>query len=122
MPYFCHIHNGLYVNGDEEGCQAQTCIDLRARPSRPLGMIPGTVKGGHNWDSDAQYRYHAQFDEGLERYQKAKKVDGIQPSSTTVEGVEKTYDKVKRQKKALDKIKKEYGADASELKTLPGVE
>lgn len=42
-PYFCHIHNGLYVSEENvEGCQHASCIKLRAsNPPKHISFAGG---------------------------------------------------------------------------------
>lgn len=122
MPYFCHIHNGLYVSGPDgaEGCHESTCVEFRKLDVPPLGLLPSTVPGAHN-DSqgDVQYDFQKKFDKGLDAYKKARG-EGLAPAATTVAAVEASHRQVKSQKRAIKKLRK-MGADTSELATASGV-
>jgi len=120
MPYFCHIHNGLYVAGPDgaEGCHEATCVAFRDVDVPPLGVMTGTVPGGHNDTyGSSQYKFQANFDKGLDAYKEARG-EGLAPKGTSVAAVEKARAEVKSQERALKKL----GMDSSELKTVAGVE
>ena len=49
MPYFCYVGNHQYVNDPEvEGCQHESCLPFKEVDIPPLGVLLGTVPGGHN--------------------------------------------------------------------------
>ena len=118
MPYFCPTHQGLYVHSDsEEGCQSEACVQLRNADIPPLGMIPAIVPGGAN--DTAEYRFHKDFDIGLDEYRSAKQA-GLQPKSTTKGAAEAAEREVYDQASAL-KTLDSMGADTSKLPTVKGV-
>ena len=81
-------------------------------------IMLGTVPGGHNdTHGSAQYKYQSNFDKGLDAYKSARD-EGLRPKGTTVAAVDAAHREVKSQKRALKKL----GMDASELKTVAGVE
>jgi len=122
MPYFCHVGNHLYVTDPDgaEGCHEPSCVDFRNKDVPPLGVLLGTVPGGHNdTHAGAKYKFQSGFDKGLDAYRGARD-EGLSPKSTTVEAVEASHREVKSQKRALEKMKK-MGMDTSTVKTAKGV-
>ena len=121
MPYFCHVGNHLYVAGPVDGCHEPTCLEFKELDVPPLGLMVGSIPGGHNDTyGSAQYKYQSQFDKGLDAYRGAKD-EGLQPKATTVGAVEAARKQVVSQKRGLKKLKK-MGIGADEVKTVAGVE
>ena len=118
MPFFCHVHNGLYVSGDKDGCQHEECLRYRALDIPPLGMIPTTVPGGAN--DTPEHRFHKTFDKGLDQYREARR-HGIQPRTTEYGAVEKAERQVYEQADALRKLESISDSDTSKLPTAKGV-
>lgn len=122
MPYFCHVHNGLYESVDGlEGCQHESCLAFRRKevPADIRRMAHPDVPGGFNEAGrNSQYKFQKGFDPGLEAYGKARK-EGLRPKHTSVAAVKAAQDEVRSQQRALKKLSKV--ADVSELNTLPGV-
>ena len=116
-PYFCHVHNGLYVKGDDEGCQHDACLRFRNLDVPPVGVVTAVVPGGAN-DTEA-YRFHKDFDKGLDKYAEAKR-NGLQPKGTTVRAVEAAKAEVASHERALKKLRKYQDVDG--IKTVSGVE
>ncbi len=123
-PYFCHIHNGLYVYADGlDGCQEDSCVRFRSLEVPPdiRRMANPDVPGGYNEKHrDATYKMKKDFEPGINAYRKAK-AEGIQPDGTTTKKVEEAYDRVRTHQRAVDKLKK-TGTDVSSLKSVAGVE
>lgn len=122
MPYYCYIHNGLYISlPDTEGCQAATCLEWADIVVPPLGVMVGTVPGGHNdTHGSAQYKFQSGFDSGLEAYKSARD-EGLQPKKTTVEAVRASQEQVRSHTRGLKKAKK-MGIDVTQLSVAKGVD
>ena len=117
MPYFCHLSNHLWTRCtpcDEDHCGCVHQWDDYVMPNTPLF---GTVPGGAN--DNESYRFHKDFDKGMNEYQKAKG-EGLQPAATTVEAVKAEQDRVRSQERAVQKLKKTQ--DVSGIHVAPGVE
>jgi hypothetical protein len=78
-----------------------------------IGVVPGGSK-----DTEP-YRWHMDFDKGLNAYKKARN-EGLQPKSSDLKGVAHAHRQVKSQEKALKKIKN--FSDIDGIKTAPGVD
>jgi hypothetical protein len=114
-PYYCYTHEGLYEAGDVDGCHHETCVAFRAKDVPPLGIVAGVVPGGSK-DTKA-YRFHADFDKGLDKYREAR-MNGLQPKATTARAVDDAEAQAASQRRALKKL----GGAGEGLKTVPGVE
>lgn len=86
MPYFCHIHNGLYKGIEGvEGCQDEGCVALRAKEIAPVVMF-GAVPGGTRAAGAA--KVHAkQFDKDMHTYREAVR-NGLNPDQVSAKAVE----------------------------------
>ena len=71
-----------------------------------------TVPGGHN-DTRA-YRFHKDFDKGMDEYAKARK-NGLEPNASTLEAVNKAKSEALSEERALKKLSKV--ADTEGMKT-----
>lgn len=76
----------------------------------------GTVPGGAN--DTKEYRFHKDFDKGMNEYAKARD-EGLQPKHSTLDAVKDEHKKVKSQQRALKKLSKV--ADTDGIPTAPGV-
>lgn len=115
MPFFCHIHNGLYVKEEGvEGCQHEKCQKYREIQVPPVGVVTAVVPGGAN--DTPTYRFHKDFDKGLDKYATARK-NGLEPRSTTVAAVDAAEREAASQRRALKKLEK-MGVEANEVKTV----
>lgn len=87
MPYFCHVHNGLYESIEgEEGCQSEPCVALRAKKMAPM-LVFGSVPGGTRAASVAKLESQ-KFHQDMDAYKRA--VDnGLNPEMVSKEAVEK---------------------------------
>lgn len=84
MPYFCPTHQGLYVTGEEEGCQHDVCISYRNLD------IPGQVIMGIG-ETHPEYGkklQHKQFGQDMDSYREARR-NGLQPENVSRKAVEK---------------------------------
>lgn len=112
----CYISNHPYdYDAERGGCRCIARYDDYVMPEVPLF---GTVPGGAN--DTQEYRFHMDFDKGLDRYSKAR-ANGLQPNTTTVKGVEEAEAQAASQQRAVDKLKKQ-GDLPEGVKTVPGVE
>ena len=80
-PYFCHIHNGLYVSDENiDGCQHEQCImfrNLDLKPSMP------TIVGFAGSDAQKAARAHSnQFHNDMNDYAYARK-QGVEPEQVS---------------------------------------
>ena len=89
-----------------------TCRAEGWRNHRAPRLYLTTVPGAHN-DSRA-YRFHKDFDKGMDEYRKARD-EGLTPDSTTLDAVNKAKAEALSEKKALKKLSKV--ADVDNLKT-----
>jgi hypothetical protein len=109
----CYISNHPYDYDEErDGCRCIARYDDYEMPKIPLF---GTVPGGAN--DTPEYRFHMDFDKGMNKYSKARK-DGLKPKATTAQAVEKAEREVASQERALKKL----GGAGEHLKTAPGVD
>ena len=109
----CHIGNHPYdYDPERDGCACTAQYDDYEMPAVPLF---GTVPGGSRDTPD--YRFHMDFDKGLDKYAAARR-NGLQPAATTETAVEQAEAQVASQTRALKKL----GGAGDELKTVPGVE
>ena len=108
----CHLSNHPYTYSEElEGCE---CIVKWQDYEMPDTPMFGTVPGGSKDTED--FRFHMDFDKGMNSYAKARG-EGLAPKSTTVAGVEAAHREVKSQERALRKL----GGAGEELKRASGV-
>ncbi len=106
MPYFCHVGSHLYITDKEQsdGCAHPACISFSKVDVPPVGIMVGTVPGGHNdTHSTEQYKFQAGFDKGLDAYKKARG-EGLRPKASTVDAVGKAQREVKSHQRALKKL------------------
>lgn len=115
MPYFCHTHNGLYEPGEDEGCQHTKCVAFRNVDVPPTGITMGVVPGTSK--DTGSYRYHRDFDKGLDKYREARE-NGLQPKGTTVKAVNDAKAEAASHARALKKL----GGAGDNLKTAKGVD
>ena len=109
----CYISNHPYDYDEErDGCRCIARYDDYVMPEVPLF---GTVPGGAN--DTPEYRFHMDFDKGMERYASARS-NGLEPAATTVAAVERAEAQAASQQRALKKL----GGAGEELKVVPGVE
>ena len=109
----CYISNHPYdYDAERDGCACTARFDDYVMPDVPLF---GTVPGGANDTRD--YRFHMDFDKGMDKYAAARR-NGLQPKSTTIAAVEQAEAQVASQERALKKL----GGAAEGVKTAPGVE
>jgi len=109
----CYISNHPYDYDEERGgCRCIARFDDYEMPDVPLF---GTVPGGAN--DTKEYRFHMDFDKGLDKYAAARR-NGLAPKATTVAAVEQAEAQVASQERALKKL----GGNSEGLKTVPGVE
>ena len=87
MPYFCHIHNGLYVTVEgKEGCQHDKCEEFRSIEGAAPVIVFGAVPGGTRPASVA--KAHAKkFDEDMHSYREAHR-SGLRPRQVSKKAVE----------------------------------
>lgn len=78
-PYFCHIHNGLYIESDDgaEGCHHEKCVEFREMPGPPPRIIFGAVPGGTTKASMAKQN-SVKFHEDMYAFEDAAK-QGLKP-------------------------------------------
>jgi hypothetical protein len=87
MPYFCYIHNGLYVKGEEEGCQDKYCLEFKELDVPPVGIMFGAVPGGTTKASLA--RTHSdKFHKDMYAYEDARK-QGVEPEQVSAKAAQK---------------------------------
>jgi len=75
MPYFCYIHNGLYVSEEgKDGCQHETC-----RAFRELD-IPGRIVVGVGETHSEYWKKvkHEKFNKDMVAYREARR-NGLKP-------------------------------------------
>ena len=68
----------------------------------PIGVVMGVVPGTSK--DTGPYRYHMDFDKGLDKYREAR-ANGLQPKATTVKAVEESKAEVASHSRALKKMK-----------------
>jgi hypothetical protein len=102
----CYIHNGPREQCDD--CGGCTCV--HAFDNMPPSKMPyfGTVPGGAN--DTKEYRFHRDFDKGMNEYKKARD-EGLQPAQTTIDAVETAQNQVRSQTKAAKLLKNETDLD-----------
>ena len=109
----CYISNHPYDYDEERGgCRCIARYDDYQMPKTP---VFGTVPGGAN--DTREYRFHMDFDKGMDRYAKAR-ANGLAPAATTVDAVDAAERQAASQERALKKL----GGAGEELRTVPGVE
>ena len=81
MPYFCHIHNGLYQSIEGiEGCQHDQCISFRGEDIGPAGVH---VVGFAGSDATKAARAHSRgFNRDMNDYYYARK-QGVEPEQVS---------------------------------------
>ena len=111
----CYIHNGVRRPCDDcNGCECIHALDyMQPRKAPYFGVVPGGSK-----DTEA-YRWHIDFDPGMDAYKKARE-EGLQPDTSDLKGVAKAHKRVKSQEDALRKIRN--FSDIDGMKTTPGVD
>jgi len=85
-PYFCYIHQGLYVSSPSiEGCQHSQCLEFAAKEVRPAGIH---VAGFAGSTATKQSRTNSkQFHKDMYAYKDA--VDqGVSPDQVTAKAAE----------------------------------
>ena len=86
IPYFCYIHQGLYVNGPVEGCNDTQCLEFARKEVRPSG-IHYTGHGGSDQTKISRHNSKT-FHKDMYAYKDA--VDqGVDPEMITVKASEK---------------------------------
>jgi hypothetical protein len=109
----CHISDHPYdYDPERDGCRCGAQFDDYVMPKVPL---VGTVPGGAN--DTADYRFHMDFDKGMDRYVAARR-NGLAPAATTVAAVEQAEAQAASQQRALKKL----GGAGEQLKVAPGVD
>ncbi len=108
----CHIGNHPYAYSEElDGCECIARFQDYDMPKTPLfGVVPGGSK------DTPDFRFHNDFDKGVNSYAKARG-EGLAPKSTTVAGVEAAHREVRSQERALKKM----GGAGEELRHVSGV-
>lgn len=111
----CHLHNGVREQCDD--CGGCTCV--HAYDNMPESKMPyfGTVPGGAN--DTPEYRYHRNFDPGMNAYAKAR-AEGLQPKRSDLAAVAEAQETVTSQTKAAKLLKNETDLDG--LRFAPGVD
>ena len=109
----CHLSNHPYDFDEERGgCRCAAQWDDYVMPEIPVfGTVPGASKDTRD------YRFHMDFDKGLDKYAAARR-NGLAPKSTTIAAVEQAEAQVVSQERALKKL----GGGTEGIKTVPGVE
>ena len=112
----CHISNHPYdYDAERDGCRCIAKFDDYEMPNTPMF---GTVPGGSK--DTSEYRFHMDFDKGLNKYKQARD-NGLQPKGTTVKAVDAAEAEVASHQRALKKMRK-MGDVGEELKIAKGVE
>jgi hypothetical protein len=112
---YCHIHYGPYIDGKEDGCQHKTCVGLRELPDATMPLF-ATVPGGYN--DSPEYRYHKNFERGLDEYRTARS-HGLQPPTSNYGGVERMERQLESQQRGINKMKED--SDIEDVNVAPGV-
>jgi len=86
MPYFCYIHNGLYVSSPTiEGCQDVQCREFAAKEVRPAGIRVAGFAG--STATKISRKNSKQFHKDMYAYKGA--VDqGVSPDQVTAKAAE----------------------------------
>ena len=86
MPYFCYIHQGLYVTGEVDGCHNEECLAFARKVVRPVGIH---FSGHGGSDSTKISRKNSEtFHKDMYAYSDAVK-QGVDPEMVTAKASEK---------------------------------
>jgi len=83
MPYFCYIHNGLFVNGDVDGCHDEYCLEFKERDIPPVGVCFTGVPGGSTVLATKRDN-EKKFNKDMHAYREAVR-QGLNPEQVTKE-------------------------------------
>jgi hypothetical protein len=89
-----------------DGCEEVMALVRASKSNRP--PLVGVVPGGAN-DTE-EFRFHMDFDKGMDAYTKAKK-EGLQPKRSDLSAVKAAQDQVRSQEKAAKILKNETDLD-----------
>jgi len=85
-PYFCYIHNGLYVSSPHlEGCQDVQCRSFAEKEVAPVGVMVAGFAG--STATKISRRNHNQFNKDMNAY-KAARDQGVKPDQITAKAAE----------------------------------